>query len=351
MGNFIWADSCGDHYATADLPTVFDTVAQNATIPNFSVGAFGRVGSNGIQSAGSGGNTSAGVGLFKNFTTRSTIVCGLALDLYGGLPPLERPVFEFRVGSTTQVTIALTGAGKITARRGLIGGTLLGTSTASVPTSGYPHLEAKVVISDTVGTVDVRVNGVSVLSLSSQDTKNHATDTNVDNIIFIGEATASQTTVQCRIDDIYIHEDTLQGDQHIGCQVVNGNGDNSDFTGSDGNSTDNYLLVDDSTPSETDYVESNTVGNKDLYQTTNLSFSSGTIPVVAIVTYDRKTDAAATTFRHILKSSATTSNGAAIAPGTANAFHQTLFHTDPNGGGAHSVSSVNAYQIGQEILS
>lgn len=65
----------------------------------------------------------------------------------------------------------------------------------------------------------------------------------------------------------------------------NGNGDNSGWTGSDGNQTDNYLLVDEFPPVDTDYVQSNTSGQIDDYALTNAPAemeSGATINVVAV---------------------------------------------------------------------
>lgn len=66
----------------------------------------------------------------------------------------------------------------------------------------------------------------------------------------------------------------------------NGNGDNSQWTGSDGNSTDNYLLLDETPPNDaTDYVESNTSGQIDDYTVDNTPAAVGpddTIQLVAV---------------------------------------------------------------------
>lgn len=345
MGNFIWVDSCGDHYATADIATRYSSST------GYSVASGGgRLSSNAIEKSVSNNALSI---LKKTFTTQTnTLVVGFSLDFMGTFNTADRAILQFMNGATPQVTVMLTPSGKFSFRRGGATGVVIGTTTTDgIVASGHQHVEARVVFNDTTGSIEIKVNGVSLGAQTGLDTNNGASN-QCDSIVIGGDGLGSALSmISFRIDDLFIHQDTFQGDLHFGVQAPNGNGDSSDFTGSDGNSTDNYLLVDESPGSETDYVESNTVGHKDLYHTTNLSFSSGTIPVVAVETFDRKTDAAATTFRHILKSSATTSNGASIGPTTTNGYHQTLFHTDPNGGGAHSVSSVNGYQIGVEILS
>ena len=94
----------------------------------------------------------------------------------------------------------------------------------------------------------------------------------------------SGTTI---FDDVYLMAGT--GDEFLGdCTVATllptGNGFVNQFVGSDGNSTDNYLLVDEQPPSSTDYVGSATTGQQDLYTLTNLT-GSGTVLAVAPTIY------------------------------------------------------------------
>lgn len=63
----------------------------------------------------------------------------------------------------------------------------------------------------------------------------------------------------------------------------NGNGDLSQWAGSDGNSTDNYLLVDEVPPNTTDYVESNTSGQIDEYELTATPAGMGATDTINVV--------------------------------------------------------------------
>jgi len=77
------------------------------------------------------------------------------------------------------------------------------------------------------------------------------------------------------LDDIAINDisgsrdNSWCGDGHVIALTPNANGDSSQFVGSDGNSTDNYLLVDDFPVNTADYVESSVVGMIDLYNVTS----------------------------------------------------------------------------------
>lgn len=83
---------------------------------------------------------------------------------------------------------------------------------------------------------------------------------------------AADATFDIIVGDMTVNDDqgsffnTLPGNYKLAYLRPNGNGDNSAWAGSDGNSTDNYLLVDETTPnSATDYVQSNTSGQIDEY--------------------------------------------------------------------------------------
>jgi hypothetical protein len=83
--------------------------------------------------------------------------------------------------------------------------------------------------------------------------------------------TGGDATLDYVVDDIGINDNTgsrqnsWPGEEKLIYQLVNGNGDSSQWTGSDGNSTDNYLLLDEVPPDTADYVQSNTSGQADYY--------------------------------------------------------------------------------------
>lgn len=81
-------------------------------------------------------------------------------------------IHQYRDGSNAPtISIAVTPTGAITAYRGNSGGTVLGTTAGPVLVAdSWQHVESKVFHSATVGTVEVRVEGVPVLTLTNQNT-------------------------------------------------------------------------------------------------------------------------------------------------------------------------------------
>jgi hypothetical protein len=94
------------------------------------------------------------------------------------------------------------------------------------------------------------------------------------------------------IDDIYISDasGSFLGPCSVTTLFPTGSGTTSQFVGSDSNSVNNYQLIDDTTHDVADYVQSNVVGDIDLYTYPALAYNPDVIHAVDIVTYNVKTD-------------------------------------------------------------
>lgn len=324
-----------DHYATADIAKKWtDTNA-------VTIGATGRNGTNGARM--NQGNASGYMrkALGANFTT---LIAGGAV----AFPALTagQAFLIFQDATSTQVDLRFDASGKIIATRN---GTTLGTGTnGALSLNTFYYIEAKVLISATVGTVDVYVNGVSILSLTGQNTR--ATANTQTNAVRFGQT--GGTTHDW--DDVYICDtagstnNTPLGDVRVQAILPNGNGNSSVLVGSDGNSTDNYLLVDESTPNTADYVESSTPGDKDTYAYPNLTPTSGTVYGVQVLPYAAKTDAGTRSIVTVARLSGTEADSAVATLSTTATYYPDIRETKP-GGGAWSVSDVNSAEFGVKV--
>ena len=344
MGNFLFGDDFG--YVTANLADNYDNFGSF-----LSVGSFGRLGGKGVRCSDE--TTLFGLTqLTKTISSGATRVIGFALNLFTGYPASERVFLVLREDSTTHLTFTIAATGAIKVYRGTSSGTLLGTTGASLPASGFPHVEIKATINDSTGAVQIWFNGTGdgttnrVLNLSGIDTRNGGTSGVIDNFRFWYDGSGTTTSLKSYLADLFVHEDTQQGDWRWEALSANADGDSSQFVGSDGNSTNNYLLVTKTNPDVTTYVDEDTAGQKDLYNFANLSVSSANIGCVIVRTYAQKTDAGTCTFTHTVKSSSTTADSSTLSPGTAATFQNTLWHTDPATSAAWTVSGVNAMQAG-----
>jgi hypothetical protein len=257
--------------------------------------------------------------------------------------------FRFYDSGTEHLYLTVDGTGRVAVYRG--GGTLLGTGTTALSSGVYYYLEMKATIHDSTGSVEVRVNGVTEINLTNQDTRNGAT-ANINQIrIGLG---VNQGISTHRIDDFYICDtngsanNDFLGDVRIQALFPNGNGNSSVLVGSDANSTDNYLLVDETAPNTSDYVESSTPGDKDTYAFGNLTPTSGTVHGLQVLPFAAKTDAGVRSIASVARLSGTEEDSADKALGATYTYHPDIRETKP-GGGAWSISDVNSAEFGVKV--
>jgi hypothetical protein len=275
-----------DAYQTAAIAKYWKTLYNSAAV-SISAGS-GRNGTASLRLS-SGWNR----GVDKTIDSQATWILGIGITM-SALPSATATIFGLYDNTTLHCDLRLTAGGFLQITRN---GTVLGTGTSALSAGVYYYIEFKVTISDTVGVAGCRINGVSELALTSQDTRNGANAT-ADTFRILG-VTGIDAGTTINTDDFYACDGTgggsdndYLGDVRVEAIFPSGNGNSSQFLGSDSNSTDNYLLVDEATPNDdTDYVESSTVGDKDTYAYGNLTATSGTVYGVIPMPYARKTDA------------------------------------------------------------
>lgn len=250
-------------------------------------------------------------------------------------------------------------SGTLNARVGQ-SGTLFGTADLSINAKVWYFLEVKVNFHASTGSIVARIHEQEVLNLTNINTASTTSgQTRPYEIRF-----ANENGARLEIDDIYICDDVdatgTQGaayNDFLGDNIVvrltpNANGTTNDFTGSDADSTDNYLLVDDDPPDgDTTYVQSATVGQKDLYGFEALSLTPAQIEAVVLKSYAKKTDGGSRTFVHVARSSASETDSDAIAPSTDYQFHQSIFTLDPNTSARWLKAGVDAMEGGVKVAS
>jgi hypothetical protein len=98
-------------------------------------------------------------------------------------------------------------------------------------------------------------------------------------------------------DDIYI-DDTTGESSPVSLPMLrfyyvtpDGNGNYAQWTGNDGNSTDNYLLVDEIPPSTSDYVQGTVADQYDSYTMTSITLADGQLVRAVIPTVYAKRNA------------------------------------------------------------
>ena len=319
------------------------TTAPNGTLGRWAVGTTaagvgtGRFGGQALLCA-SGSNSSL---TSPSFTSVSSLTLGFSYQR-GTNSNNTRPISLYS-GATEQVGFAFNTDGSITASRA---GTALGTTAAGLTvTNVWYTVEIEVVISDTVGRITIYLDGVQVLNLTGQDTRNGA-PTDVTNIRL---GSHIGTTSQTFIDDLYITDSATKPTNALRIEtlVPNADGATLNFTLSTG--TSHFAVVDELPANTTDYASGSAVGDLDELDLTNLSATPTAIEAVQVGAVWLKTDATARQMALEVKSGATTSTGSNYVLTTTGDKATRLLTTDPDTGAAWTASAVNALKTRTKV--
>lgn len=314
----------------------------SATAGNGAIGpANGRFG-NGhrITSTGS---------WIRNFDNQATWIVGFAAKL-DNLPGSAQAAVHFTDGGTTHCGLGVADTtGLLFAWRGTTG-TVLGTASAAVPVGSWCYIECKVTIGDSPnGAFAIRLNGVTVLNLTGQDTRN------AGNASANGVRISLSNTGISYVDDIYICDaigttnNDFLGDCKVEQVLPTGAGASTLWTPSAGS---NYQCVDDVPPNgDTDYVSSATAGQTDTYAFGDLGVASGTVKAVQATVNARKDDAGSRSLAVVARPGSTDRVGATQAVGDSYAGYTEIWNTNPDTAAAWSVPEVNASSFGVRLIS
>jgi hypothetical protein len=333
-----------DHYATAQLAQKWTSAGTSGGAP--AVVGAGRLGGSRLQLQSNGS-------LIKVLNAQATWIVGAALTSSDFGSPGTNPggLFGFFDGGTLHVDLRFNGTFLQATRNG----TVLATGTIPLSLNTWYYIEMKVIIDDVNGVAIVKVNGVTDINFSG-DTRN-AANASADRLrLYAAGASSGGAQSTWFFDDLYLCDGTggsptnsFLGDVRVEALFPNGNGNSSQFDGSDGNSTDNYLLVDEATPnSDTDYVESPDVGDKDTYAMTNLTPTAGTVFGVQPLPYAAKTDAGTRSIVSVARLAGTEVDSSDKALSVGYSYYPDIRETKP-GGGAWSISDVNSAEFGAKV--
>lgn len=333
----LFLDSCGDHYATGDIPLKYQASS------NWQVGTTGRNG-NCVQSQI--GFTSQ---LTRNLTANAgTLICGFAFRA-DTLPTSTRNVFSFGDGGTAQVTLMLTSAGALTLTAN---GTQIAASANAVIGAGtWAYVEVKSTFSATAtGSAVLRVNGSQVASVTNVRT---TSDSNAyaNQVSWYGGYSGYYS-----IDDVYLCDSsgTQNNDFNGDCKVLvlqpSGAGKDTGWT-KVGTPTTNYACVNDTTPDgDTSYVGSGVAGTTDTYAMTSLPGTVAQVLGVQTFLDARKDDSATRQIAPVIGDGTTDVTGSTVTLGSSYAYTLQCYDKDPVSSSTWTPAIVNARQVGATVI-
>ena len=233
---------------------------------------------------------------------------------------------------------------------------LLGTASTTIlaDTWYYIELKGEVSSSSTIECI-LRVDGVTEITVPT-GTYTSVSSTDATHVRFHH---SSFSAIQIFIDDFYacdfsgsVNDDFL-GICAVETILPNGNGYSSDFVGSDADSTDNYLLVDDPTTPDEDstYVESPTVTEIDAYTFEDLVGDIGTIHGVEINTIAMKDDANTRTIKQITRPVSTNYEGSEHTLAENYTRYADTLDVNPADSNAWEEADINGSEFGIKVES
>ena len=259
---------------------------------------------------------------------------------------------------TTQCSLSIAPDGALGVVRGISTAVAGGRSVAILRADNWYYIEMKVTIANSIAANScvVRINEQIVLTVDAGEDLQVTGNATADVVRFPGNFNGAG------FDDVYIFDgtdgggteptnDDFAGDMKVEAHWPDGNGTTNNFLGSDADSVDNYLLVDEAiTDDDTTYVESSTIGHIDLYTVDNLAETPLDFRVVQINSVVRKDDSGTKTVRAVVRPASTNFFGASKSPVDGTYTNEIeILNEDPNTEAAWTESGFNATEFGLEI--
>lgn len=233
------------------------------------------------------------------------------------------------------------------------------TSSLSVSQTTWAIVEVRYYPNNSAGALQLKIDGILDPNSISSGNVGGGTST-FDGLRFMG---GNGGTIY--FDDIGINntsntdglgDTSWLGDGHIERLLPSGNspdvGWSDQFVGSDGNSVDNYALVDEAVPSASDYVYSETIGQQDRYALADWSGTGKRIKRVWTEARGLDTSGSGSKIKLGVRTNSTDylSSGLALS-GTAGKVAGSHYKVNPNSSVEWSEADINALQLVMEVSS
>jgi len=271
------------------------------------------------------------------------------------LPSSSAELLTFSGLSQARISIDTDGAIYFTN----ISGTLLGSKSdnGTITINTWYYVEVKYTAKASISADDciIRVDETEVVNLAA------GTDTDFDTaspgLVYSVTLKSIQGTIY--YDDLVIYDgngsqfNDFMGKLYVATLRPSGNGNSSQWVGSDADSTDNYLHVDETErDDDTSYIEADAVGDKDLYAYDNLPAAADTIKAVAYNIIGKKSGDNYRTVQPVARIATTDYNLDDVIPlDTDYLDSQLIQHLSPASGTAWTVSEVNGAEFGLRVAS
>lgn len=223
------------------------------------------------------------------------------------------------------------------------------TATGVISSDVYHYIEIKKKYHATLGTLEVRVDGAIVINET-----NLTTGAVEAGLPFHWGNTGNTGMDEVWVDDVVIMDGSgsdnndFKGPCVVETLLPDGNGNSSDMVGSDADSTDNYLLVNESNPNSSNYVGSDTEGEKDTYTMDNVSDSGLVVVGVIAEVISSKTDGGTKYMRPVIRVNSVDYPGDSKPLAEGYVMQSHVWDLNPNTAAAWTGTILNGTEVGQE---
>jgi hypothetical protein len=302
------------------------------------------------------GGNAAGV-LFN--TNLTTVICGFRVNV-SALPSSGTGIlcaWYDATGGAIQVALRLNSTGQLQFYLGAGTGTPIGSASAAgtLASGTWPYIECTVTISATVGFVECKVNGTTVITTAATQNTKSTANTFVNAFQIEGPAGNNS-----EFDDLYILDTTGSSPLNTYLGPVQVRGDAASANSAVGgrnawtptNPTNvNHSNVANIPASATEYNADATVGDYDMFQFPALPSNVATVLAVDEWALTLLDSAGARTLELNCYSNGTDSPTAAFTPGTTAGYTNQVSAVDPHTSSAWTVANAGAAELGVKVQS
>lgn len=328
------------HYATADTLKKWTSWNSSTTIDN----SGGRGGRGSVYN-------NAGY-LTKALPAASAnVIAGFAYKLSQVISSGD-PFFGIGQSSGSDfILICLNADGSISVRRVGGGSGFIGTSRPGVIATGlWNYIEIKAVCHASAGTVEVRVNGVTEINLTAQNT--NPSGSGAYTSVALGSPYGGLNGCRGYSGDFYICDtagssnNDFLGDIRVDAYMPSSEGVTQQFTPTP--SGTHYSTVDEANPNTTDYV-TGSAGQTELFGYTDVANTPTTIFGVQACSAVNASDAGAASVRNVAHIGSTNYSGSVLALSTSQRYLSEVWGTSPATSAAWTKTEINAAQFGLTV--
>jgi len=240
-------------------------------------------------------------------------------------------------------------------------GTTAGTSSIRMMPRTWYHFEIKWTIKDSIAANECQlyIDGTLAIDIpAASDTKPNPVNSTRTDFLWIDAGDAEYMDNLYVLDTTGSHANGIMGpDTRMEMIYPSGTGNYAQWVGSDADSTNNYLHVDElEADGDTSYVKSSTSGQRDSYTCTNLAGVEGApvaIQAIQLLSNARKTAGEARELKHFVRISSTDYDSSGTHPlsQSTNGYvtNVDIENLNPNTSAQWTTGAIDALEIGVKL--